>query len=92
MDMPVEPLGARGEHCVQTCQTRHGTAQFHLLVPGLPKFDEAEAQAVTKRTEGKTRVRCVSGAHLLASKLAANRAHDHLDVEFLMELRRLGKL
>jgi len=37
---PLLPLGPRGENFLQTFQTRWGVLQFHLGVPGLPRFDE----------------------------------------------------
>lgn len=92
LDMPLVPLGPQGENFVQTYQTRWGVAQFHLGLPGVPKFEEAERQAVIRQNEFGTPVRCLSGPHLLAAKRAANRPQDQLDIEFLTELQRLGKL
>src|SRR5688572_8231653 len=63
---PLLPLGDRGENFLQTFQTRWGVLQFHLGVPGLPRFDEAETAAITRRTETGVPVKCVSGPHLLA--------------------------
>ena len=51
LDEPLLPLGPRGEHFVQTYQTRWGVLQFHLGVPGLPRFDEAEAAGISRQTE-----------------------------------------
>lgn len=92
LDMTVEPLGPRGENFVQTYQTRWGILQFHLGVPGVPKFDDAEAMAVQRVNEHGTTVRCLSGPHLLAAKEAANRPQDQQDIDFLRELSRVGKL
>ena len=92
LDMPLVPLGPRGENVVQTYQTRWGVLQFHLGLPGVPSFDEAEWQAVSRQTESGTPIPCLSGPHLLAAKRAANRPQDQLDIEFLTELERLGKL
>jgi len=89
---PLLPLGPRGENFLQTFQTRWGVLQFHLGVPGLPRFDEAEAAAVTHRTEAGTPVKCLSGPHLLAAKQAAARPQDQADIQFLLELQRAGKL
>jgi hypothetical protein len=89
---PLLPLGPRGENFLQTFQTRWGVLQFHLGVPGLPRFDEADAAAVTRRTETGTSVRCLSGSHLLAAKQAASRPQDQADIQFLLELQRAGKL
>jgi hypothetical protein len=92
VDMPLVPLGPRGENFVQTYQTRWGIVQFHLGLPGVPGFDEAERQSIIRHTEGGTPVPCLSGLHLLAAKRAANRPQDQADIEFLTELQRLGKL
>ncbi|MBI4326576.1 MAG: hypothetical protein HY674_15120 [Chloroflexi bacterium] len=92
LDMPLVPLGPLGENFVQTYQTRWGVMQFHLGLPGVPKFDEAEGQAVVRQNEFGTPVRCLSGPHLFAAKRAANRPQDQADIEFLTELQRLGKL
>lgn len=66
--------------------------QFHLGLPGVPRFDEAEKVAVTRETETGTPVKCLSGIHLLASKRAADRPQDQADIAFLEELKRLGKI
>jgi hypothetical protein len=92
LDIPVEPLGPRGENFVQTYQTRWGIIQFHLGVPGVPKYDEAEKQAVLLKTETGTPVRCLCGLHLLASKKAAGRPQDQLDLDFLEAKQKAGKL
>ena len=42
LDAPLVPLGTRGENFIQTYQTRWGILQFHLGLPGVPRFDEAE--------------------------------------------------
>ena len=92
LDIPLVPLGSRGENFIQTYQTRWGVLQFHLGVPGVPKFDDAEAASVTRQTENGTPVKCLSGSHLLGAKEAAQRPQDQADIQFLRELRRLGKL
>jgi hypothetical protein len=83
LDIPLVCLGPRGENFIQTYQTRWGVLQFHLGLPGVPKFNEAE---------NGTPVKCLSGPHLLAAKEAAQRPQDQVDIQFLHELRRLGKL
>jgi hypothetical protein len=83
LDMPVLPRGPRGENFVQTYQTSGGILQFHLGGPGLPKFDEAEARAVSRVNENGTSIRCLCTADLLASKRAANRPEDQADIAFL---------
>lgn len=92
LDMPLIPLGAQGENFIQTYQTRWGVLQFHLGLPGVPRFDEAEKAAVARNTEQGTPVKSLSGIHLLAAKRAADRPQDQADIEFLEELQRLGKL
>jgi hypothetical protein len=39
LDLPMVPLGPRGENFVQTYQTRRGILQFHLTGPGLPNME-----------------------------------------------------
>lgn len=90
LDVPVVPLGSRGENFIQTYQTPFGVIQFHLGGPGLPPFDEAERRAVEHRTENGTPVRCLSGKDLLASKEAAGRPQDQADIQFLRRKRELG--
>ena len=92
LDMPLVPLGAAGENFIQTYQTRWGVLQFHLGLPGVPPFDEAEKAGRILHTEQGTPVKCLSGIHLLAAKQAANRPQDQADIAFLLELQRLGKL
>ena len=92
LDMPLIPLGAHGENFIQTYQTRWGVLQFHLGLPGVPRFDEAEAAVVIHKTETGVPVKCLSGIHLLAAKRAADRPQDQVDIAFLEELQRLGKL
>lgn len=83
LDVPLVPLGPRGENFVQTYQTVYGIIQFHLGGPGLPPFDEAEPRGVQRRTENGTPVHCLSTRDLLASKEAANRPEDQMDIAFL---------
>ncbi len=92
IDLPLVELGARGENFIQTYQTRWGILQFHLGLAGVPKFDEAEKAAVSRPSEQGTPVKCLSGAHLLSAKRAANRPQDQSDILFLEELQRLGKI
>lgn len=92
LDLPVVPLGPKGENFVQTYQTSWGIVQFHLGLPGVPCFDEVEKRAVQRRIEGNLTVPCLAGADLLSAKRAAGRPQDQEDVAFLEELERLGKL
>ena len=92
LDAPLVPLGQAGENFIQTYQTCWGVLQFHLGLPGVPSFDEAERTGVTRKTEQGTPAKCLSGTYMLAAKRAANRPQDQVDIEFLSELQRLGKL
>jgi hypothetical protein len=92
LDMPVVSLGPGGENFLQTYQTRFGVLQFHLGLPGVPRFDEAEKTSVDRKAQDGTVVKCLSGPLLLAAKRAADRPQDQADIEFLLELQRLGKL
>jgi len=83
LDVPVVPLGKRGENFVQTYQTPRGILQFHLGGPGLPDFEDALQRAVWHVTENGVRVRCFSTDDLLAAKEAAGRPEDAVDIEFL---------
>jgi hypothetical protein len=92
LDAPLVPLGPQGENFIQTYQTRWGILQFHLGLPGVPQFDEAEKSMVMRKDEHGTPVKCLSGVHLLSAKQSANRPQDQADIDFLLELQRLGKL
>ena len=92
LDAPLLPLGKLGENFIQTYQTRWGVLQFHLGLPGIPRFDEAEEAAAIRNTESGTSVKCLSAADLLAAKRAAGRPQDQADIVFLEELQRLGRL
>jgi len=92
IDLPLVAIGPRGENFIQTYQTRWGILQFHLVMAGVPKFDEAEQSVVMRPTEQGTPVKCLSGNHLLSAKRAADRPQDQADIAFLEELQRLGKI
>jgi hypothetical protein len=92
LDVPLVALGSRGENFIQTYQTRWGILQFHLGLPGVPRFDEAEKAVVIRHSEEGTPVNCLSGINLLAAKRAADRPQDKADIAFLEELQRLGKI
>jgi hypothetical protein len=83
LDMPLLPLGTRGENFIQTYQTKYGLLQFHLLGPGFPPFEEAERDAAMLTLESGTNVRCVSAPVLLRMKEASNRAQDQADILYL---------
>jgi len=91
LDLPLLPLGDRGENFVQTYQLPWGVIQFHLGGAGLPPFDDAEKRMVSRKTENGAPVRCLCGNDLLAAKKAANRPQDQQDIEFLEKKRALGK-
>ena len=50
LDMQVVPLGPRGEHFIQSFHTQWASIQFHLIVAGVPSFEEAERQAIDVMT------------------------------------------
>lgn len=85
LDLPLEPIGPKGENFIQTYQLPCGIIQFHLGGPGLPPFDEAEKAAVWHQSESGVPIRCLCARHLLAAKKAANRPQDQVDIEFLEE-------
>ncbi len=89
LDVELLPLGPRGENVIQTYQTRWGILQFHLAVPGLPSFAEAEKRSVLRKDEDGTSVRCLGARDLLASKRATNRPQDQQDILFLEQLLNL---
>ena len=82
LDLPVVPLGPKGQNAVQTYQTLHGVVQFHLGVPGLIPFEEVELRAETVWIDD-VRVSCISATDLLVAKEAANRPRDQDDIAFL---------
>jgi len=88
LEEPVVAMGPRGENFVQTFQTRHGVVQFHLAVPGIASFDDAESAAVKIPLENGMPCRVLSAEDLLHAKLAAGRSQDQLDAEFLKEKQR----
>jgi hypothetical protein len=92
LDVPLLPLGPRGENFVQTYQTQWGILQFHLAGPGLPPFDEAERRSVIHATEEGVPTRCLSGSDLLVSKKLTRRPSDVADIEFLEKKKALGLL
>jgi hypothetical protein len=91
LDAPLVPLGKQGENFIQTYQTRWGVLQFHLGLPGVPRFEEAESAVAFRNSEVGTPVKCLSAVYLLAAKRAADRPQDQADIAFLEELQRLGK-
>jgi hypothetical protein len=84
----VLPLGPRGENFIQTFQTPLGVVQFHLAVPGLAGFEQAEAGAQQLYLEDGTPCRTLSLTDLLRTKEAAGRLQDQPDIEFLREKLR----
>ena len=86
LDLDLLPLGEGGENVIQTYQTRYGIVQFHLAVPGLSNFDDAERRAVRITDEDGVPVTCIRADDLLSAKLAANRPQDQQDIAFLRAL------
>lgn len=83
LDLPLVPIGKRGENLIQTYQTRWGIIQFHLAVAGIRSFDEVEERAVFHDDENGINIRCLSVDDLIVSKKAAFRPQDQIDIEFL---------
>src|SRR5687768_13749654 len=90
-DRPVIPLGPNGENFIQTYQFQWCLLQFHLLVPGIKTFEDAEKTSI-EVSDGGINFKRLSGPMLLKAKEAANRPADQEDIKFLRELQRLGKL
>ncbi|MFC1849652.1 hypothetical protein ACFL27_05525 [candidate division CSSED10-310 bacterium] len=82
LDMPIVPLGPKGELFIQTYQTPFGVLQFHLLLPGLSSFDDIE-----RRSTIISEIRCISAPDLLLCKKTANRHQDQDDIEYLENLQ-----
>jgi hypothetical protein len=91
LDIPLVSLGHMGENFLQTYQTRWGIIQFHLIVLGLPTFDEIEKRVVKICDETGITVNALSVEDLLTCKCAANRPQDQEDIAFLkMKLDKLS--
>lgn len=89
LDLPLVPVGPRGENLIQTYQTRWGIVQFHLAVAGIRSFADAEAHATEHANENGVKVKTFSLDDLVASKEAVGRPQDLEDIEFL-RLKRKG--
>lgn len=83
LDLPLVPVGPKGENLIQTYQTRWGIVQFHLSVAGIRSFDEAEARSVEHANENDVPVKTFSLEDLIRSKEAVGRPQDLADVDFL---------
>jgi hypothetical protein len=60
-----------------------------MRLTGMPR---STMELSITRVEKGAQVKCLSGIHLLAAKMAANRPQDQADIKFLLELKNLGKL
>ncbi len=85
-EIPVEPLGPKGQNFVQTYQTPWGVVQFHLCPIGMPEFDEIEECGETDESG----VKYACAKHLLAAKEAVNRPNDQMDIVFLKKKLGVG--
>ena len=83
LDLPLVPIGPRGENLIQTYQTRWRIIQFHLAVLGIRSFDDAEARATEHANENGLMVKTFSLDDLVSSKEAVGRPQDLVDIEFL---------
>jgi len=82
LDGPVLSLGAHGENFIQTYQTPWGVLQFHLVVPGVPSFDDAYARATRLEENGL----CFPNLNLddlLRAKQITHRPQDQQDLDYL---------
>ena len=69
-----------------------GILQFHLGLPGISSFDDAEKRALEIELEDGIKIKCLSGEDLLAAKKAANRDVDQADIEFLEAKKKFHTL
>lgn len=83
LDLPLVPMGPKGENLIQTYQTRWGIIQFHLAVAGIRSFEEVEARSVVHVNETGVKVRTFCLDDLILSKEAVNRPQDVADTYFL---------
>ncbi len=83
LDLPLIPRGPKGEHIVQTYQTRWGVLQFHLAIPGIASFEDAWARRQRLPSEKGVLFPCLSTRDLLTAKHASGRPQDRIDAEFL---------
>ena len=72
LDLPLVPLGERGENLIQTYQTRWGIIQFHLAVAGIRSFDEAEARSAEHTNETGIKVKTLCLDDLILTKEAVH--------------------
>ncbi len=61
VDVPLVPLGPQDQNFIQTYQTRWGILQFHLGLPGVPRFDEAEKHLAIRNSEEGTPAKFLCG-------------------------------
>lgn len=90
LDLPLVPVGSKGENLIQTYQTRWGIIQFHLAVVGIRSFDEAEKHAAVHLNENGLEVKTLSLEDLIATKEAVGRPQDLEDAEFL-RIKKQGR-
>jgi hypothetical protein len=88
LDIPLLPIGERGQNLIQTFPTRWGILQFHLAVAGLPKFDQVESRGVLHQTEVGMNVKCINIDDLLTAKETVARGKDEDDIKFLRAKKR----
>ena len=74
-----------------TLETSLGWLDVHRQVAGISSYEELKSEAQVVDLEGIS-VRVASLDHLLAMKRAAGRPQDHLDVEALEAIKRLGEV
>lgn len=82
-DIPLVPIGAKGENIIQTYQTKWGIIQFHLAVAGLRSFEEAEDRSTERADENGVKIKTLSMEDLIATKEAVGRPQDLEDAKYL---------
>ncbi len=70
--------------------TRYGDVQVLNRLPGVPPFDELDADRILVRISSEVVAPVCSLAHLRAMKVAAGRPRDHADLAELDELHGDG--
>ena len=91
VDIPLLPIGEKGQHLIQTFPTTWGILQFHLAVAGLPKFDEVEPRGVLHATETGMLVKWLHIDDLLTAKETVARGKDEDDIKFLKAKKEAQK-
>ncbi len=90
VDMDLIPLGEKGQNFIQTFQTIHGIIEFHLIPVGIPKFNDANKNAIKITSENGINVNCLSIQDLYSVKKKICRSKDEADILFLEEKLKIN--